>query len=260
MVCNCALMSFRSPLDPTQVLDLAERQLADYRRGSPGTVFAAGALLSVEDAYAVQRVVARLRVADGETLAGYKVGFTGADVASQLGAPGPVSGHLWRDELRPSGAWVAASRFTNLAVEAEVGAVLDDAGAVARVFPVIELHDFVLRGSPPTLAEVIANNAVHAGVVLPRDVSPAPSALPADAWLELEVDGVVVDGGAPFAMSGGVEASLSWLRAHLSAMGAHLPPRSLVLLGTPLQIVAVGPGAQLRARCAGMETRASVTA
>jgi 2-keto-4-pentenoate hydratase len=253
-------MSFRSPLDPTQVLDLAERQLADYRRGSPGTVFAAGCSLSIEDAYAVQRVVARLRVADGEALAGYKVGFAGPHVAAQLGAPGPVSGHVWRDELRQSGAWVAASRFTNLAVLAGVGALLDDAGAVPCVFPVIELHDFVLRGTPPTLAEVIANNALHAGVVLPRDVSDAPSALPDDAQLSLEVDDEVIDGGPPFALDGGPDASLAWLRNHLAALGAHLPPRSIVLLGSPLQVVAVAPGAQLRARVAGMETRASVTA
>ncbi|HZS15502.1 MAG TPA: hypothetical protein VFC09_12965 [Candidatus Dormibacteraeota bacterium] len=252
-------MAFRSPLDPTQVLELAERQLADYRRGSPGTVFADGTELSVDDAYAVQRVVARLRVADGEALAGYKVGCTGEHVQEQFGMRGPVSGHLWRDELRPSGSWVSAARFTNLAVEAEVAAMLDDRGAIAALFPVVELHHYVLRGTPPTLAELIANNAIHAGVVLPRDVSDAPVQLPAGARLQLVIDDEVVDEGPPFPMQGGAQASVDWLRAHLEAMGAHLPPRSLVLLGTPLHIVEVGPGAQVRARVAGMETRASVT-
>jgi len=253
-------MRFQSPLDPQQVLDLAERQLADYRRGSPGTVFAQGVDLSVEDAYAVQRVVARLRVADGEVLAGYKVGCTGENVEEQFGVRGPVSGHLWRDELRFTGSWVAASRFTNLAVEAEVGVMLDDSGAIVASFPIIELHHHVLRGTPPTLAELIANNAIHAGVVLPRDLSAAPALLPDTALLELEVDGEVVDSGPPFPMDGGAQASVNWLRAHLEALGAHLPPRSLVLVGTPLHIVAVQPGAQLRAKIAGMETRASITA
>lgn len=252
-------MPFRSPLDPTQVLELAERQLADYRRGSPGTAFADGTELSVEDAYTVQRVVARLRVADGEALVGYKVGCTGEHVQAQFGMRGPVSGHLWRDEMRKSGAWVSAGRFSNLAVEAEVAALLDDRGAVAALFPVVELHDHVLRGTPPSLPELIANNAIHAGVVMPKDLNLAPTTLPAGARLELEIDGEVVEQGPPFPLPGGAQASLDWLRQHLAGMGAQLPPRAMVLLGTPLHLVAVGPGAQVRARVAGMEAVASIS-
>jgi 2-keto-4-pentenoate hydratase len=252
-------VSARSPLQAAEVLELAERQLADYRRGSPGTVFAEGTELSIEDAYAVQRVVARLRVADGEAPAGYKVGCTGQHVQTQFGMPGPVSGHLWRDELRPSGSWVAASRFTNLAVEAEVAATLDEHGEIAAVFPVIELHDYVLRGTPPTLAELVANNAFHAGVVVPRDTSGLPAAISPEEQLELEVDGELVGAGPPFPMEGGAEASLRWLRTHLATLGAELRPRSLVLLGTPLHLVPVAPGAQVCARVGGMSTRASIT-
>jgi 2-keto-4-pentenoate hydratase len=255
-----AVNAFRSPLDSVQISDLAERQLADYRRGSPGTVFAEGVELSIEDAYAVQLEVARLRVADGETVTGFKVGCTGEHVQAQFGMRGPVSGHLWRDELRPSRSWVSASRFSNLAVEAEVALRLDADGGVAAAFPVVELHDYVLRGTPPTLAELVANNAIHAGVVLPAEERAGGASLPGDSRLELVIDGEVVEAGGPFPMAGGAEASLAWLRAHLAALGLALPPRALVLAGTPLHIVAVQPGTRVQARVAGMETEARVVA
>jgi 2-keto-4-pentenoate hydratase len=254
------MRGFVSPLQPASLVELAERQLADFRRGSPGTVFADPATqLSIDDAYAVQRLVARLRVADGEAPAGYKVGCTGEHVQAQFGMRGPVSGHLWRDELRQSGGWVSARRFTNLAVEAEVAALLGDDGAVAALFPVVELHDYVFRGEPPTLAELVANNAIHAGVVLPADPGRAGPTLPEDGRLELLVDGEVVDSGEPFAMAGGAVASLDWLRAHLAAMGAALPPRALVLLGTPLRLVPVAAGARVSARVAGMHAEVSIS-
>jgi 2-keto-4-pentenoate hydratase len=222
-------MAFVSPLPPTALLEVAERQLADFRRGAPGTVFADPTTqLSIEDAYAVQRLVARLRVADGEAPAGYKVGCAGEHVQAQFGTRGPVSGHLWRDELRQSGGWVSANRFRNLAVEAEVAALLDDDGRVAATFPVVELHDYVFRGEPPTPAELL-------------------------------IDGEVVDSGSPFAMDGGAQASLDWLRGHLGELGAVLPPRSLVLLGGPLHIVPVAAGARVTARVAGMHAEVSIS-
>ncbi len=252
-------MTVRSPLDPETVLAIAERQLADYRRGSPGTIFAEDVELSLDDAYAVQRVVARLRAGDGERPVGYKVGCTGEHVQAQFGMRGPVSGHLWRDELRQSGSWVSAKRFSNLAVEAETAALLDDRGEIAALFPVVELHDHVLRGTPPTLAELVANNAIHTGVVLPADVGSAPAQLSPGARLQLVVDGTTREEGPPFAMEGGAEASLAWLRGHLERLGASLPPRALVLLGTPLHLVAVEPGMQVSAVLDGMTARVSIS-
>jgi 2-keto-4-pentenoate hydratase len=61
---------------------LASRQLADYRAHTPGTFFGEEGhpRLTLHDAYAVQAKVATLRAAEGEPVAGYKVGATGAGV------------------------------------------------------------------------------------------------------------------------------------------------------------------------------------
>ena len=42
-------------------------------------------------------------------------------------------------------------------------------GTIAAVFPVIELHHFVFRGTRKTLPELVANNGLNGGVVLPGE-------------------------------------------------------------------------------------------
>jgi 2-keto-4-pentenoate hydratase len=57
------------------LLALARRQWHDYRQGTPGTYFGEEhAKLSLDQAYAVQMEVARLRCDDGDAGAGYKIG------------------------------------------------------------------------------------------------------------------------------------------------------------------------------------------
>lgn len=232
------------------VSELAARQLADYRARTPGTVFADGLQLGLDDAYAVQAAVAQLRERDGEEVAGFKVGCTSADVQRRFGMRGPVSGFLFAPELHPPGSTLATHTFANLAVEAETAVRLDGDLRVLDVFPVLELHNLVFRGSPATLPELVANNAIHAGAVLaPGGLHPAE--LAADAVLELVVDGSVVDSGPPFPLPGGAEASLRWLTGNLARVGRRLRPGDIVLTGTSLGIHEVQVGQSLVARLTG---------
>ena len=101
--------------------DLAARQYGDYRRGTPGTWFAEDhPPLSLEQAYAVQTEVARLRARDGSAIAGYKLGCIGARVREQFGMDGPIRGFLYADELHRSGAAISCARHANLAIEGEM--------------------------------------------------------------------------------------------------------------------------------------------
>src|SRR5271154_2657610 len=57
---------------------LAARQWQDYRRLVPGTYFSEShAALDLDQAYAVQTEIARLRCAAGDAVAGYKIGCIG---------------------------------------------------------------------------------------------------------------------------------------------------------------------------------------
>ena len=130
--------------------------------------------LTLAEAFEVQRQVAALRAARGEAVAGYKIGCISEAVQRQLGLDRPAFGHIFATELHPSGAVLDARAFDGLAIEGEFAVRIGGDLSIASVFPVIELHNNVFRGPVPTSQELIANNALHAGVVLPPVEIPCP--------------------------------------------------------------------------------------
>ena len=168
----------------SQIQQWASRQLADYDARQPGTMFSAGVVLDVPQAYELQSAVAKLRCDRGERVIGYKVGCTSPTIRAQLGIDHCVTGRLYDTEQHSSGAVLSRKRFAGLAIEGELAVELSrepnvddfcEAGipnCVARVFPVIELHNRVMRGEQPSAGELIANNAIHAGFVAGAGVSP----------------------------------------------------------------------------------------
>ena len=110
---------------------LAARQLFDYRRRTPGSYFAeAGASLTLDEAYAVQMEVARLRCAAGDSVAGYKVGCIGSGVVEQFGMSGPIHARLFRSEIRNSGDKLQYDAYANLAIEGEMAIRIGTNGGI----------------------------------------------------------------------------------------------------------------------------------
>lgn len=235
--------------DPSRfVLELARRQLRDYRSGDPGTYFGEGGPdLSLDDAYAIQEEVARLRIAEGDAIAGFKLGCVGPKIFEQMGMSGPIRAFLYASEVRTPGASVAARPRARLAIEGEIAARLGLDGEIAEIFPVIELHHFVFRRPRKTLYELVANNGLNVGIVAPHrgDRSGGPS----PTTLSVEVNGVEIDRGSPWGMDGGAEAAVSWLRTQLGARRMFLAPEDIILTGTPLGLHPVAPGDHLRVSC-----------
>src|SRR5258708_16903817 len=146
---------------------LAARQWHDCQRRTPGTYFAeARDWLTLDDAYAVQMDVARLRCDAGDSVVGYKVGCIGSGVVEQFGMSGPIHARLFRSEIRNSGERLQYNAYANLAIEGEMAVRIGTNGGISAAFPVIELHHFVFRGPRKTLAELVANNGINAGVVI----------------------------------------------------------------------------------------------
>lgn len=228
--------------------ELAARQLQDYRRRTPGTYFAEDhPPLELEEAYRVQVEVARLRALSGESIAGYKIGCVGPKIHQQFGMSGPISGFLYDTELHYSGSTFSCSLFADLAIEGEMAVRVGVEGAIAVAFPVIELHNYVLRGKMNTLQELIANNGLNAGVVLPQ-VEGSARRSPSDMFEKLEVliNETLVDSGPLWSMPGGPREAINWLEDHLLQLGLSLRPGQLVLTGTPLALHRLKPGDRVR--------------
>ena len=127
---------------------LADRQWRDYRAREPGTCFAdLGFTLDLARAYELQDAVTRLRVAAGDRVIGYKVGCTGAGTVQQFGMAGPIRGCLFESEVRPYQETLDNHDFANLAIEGEMALRIGADGAVASVFPVVELPPFRIQGA-----------------------------------------------------------------------------------------------------------------
>jgi 2-keto-4-pentenoate hydratase len=230
---------------PNDVLKaLAVRQWRDYQHSSPGQSFADPMLaLTLRESYQLQMEVARLRCAAGDVVAGYKVGCIGPAVKEQFGMSGPIHARLFRSELRSSGDRLRHSAYANLAIEGEMALRIGSDGGIAAAFPVIELHHFVFRGQRKTLVELVANNGINAGAVLPQNDAMMTLARWTNAErLSVAINGAVVDAGALWAMPGGPVEALDWLRSDLARFGAALTPGDLILAGTSLGLFPVRPG------------------
>ncbi|MBR0664667.1 hypothetical protein GXW71_09915 [Roseomonas hellenica] len=224
---------------------VAERQWRDYCARTPGTLFAGAEEppFDVADAYAVQRAVADIRLAGGDTIAGFKVGCTGPGTTTQFGMAGPIRGFLFGSEIRSSGTTLAPDGFASLAIEGEMAVSIGESGAIVSAFPVIELHNFVFRCRRKTLAELIANNGFNAGIIMARGRSALlETMIPAWNTLGVRINGSLVAEAGLWPLPGGPAASLDWLRGDLAREGLSISPGQIVIVGTPLGLYPVHPG------------------
>jgi 2-keto-4-pentenoate hydratase len=233
---------------------LAIGQLADYDARVPGRLFDQPVDLTIPQAYALAGAVARLREERGERIIGYKIGCTSKAVQEQLGISQPIFGRLYDSECYRPGDRLSLARFADLAVEGELAVRLsrDLPGpalleseyleAIDTVFPVIELHHYVLRSLEPCCSELIANNGMHAGFVPAAEETHCGSTANRVRDLRVCIDdvemGVVAE---PWTM-GSPGASLRWLTGHLAEFGLQLLRGQVVLTGSPMRLFPVGPG------------------
>jgi 2-keto-4-pentenoate hydratase len=230
-------------MDPASLRSLAARQWGDYQSGTPGTMFDDPDMsLTLDDAYKIQMEFAGLRRAAGDAVAGYKVGCIGSGVVEQFGMSGPIHARLFRSEIHGSGETLRYRAYANPAIEGEMAFRIGPDGGIAAAFPVIELHQFVFRAPRKTLAELVANNGINAGAVIPEHLKAASLEDWANArTLSISINGVNVETGALWAMAGAPDA-LEWLEGDLRRFGEALKPGNLVLAGTPLGLHPVRAG------------------
>jgi 2-keto-4-pentenoate hydratase len=234
----------KSAPSPHQIEQLAHRQLSDYQCNNPGTCFSEpGFNMTVAAAYQLQDEVTRLRVEAGESVIGYKVGCTGPGTKAQFGMNGPIRGTLFENEARRNNAVINPNEFCQLAIEGEMAVKVSEDGQIEAAFPVIELHNFIFRAEQKTLSELIANNGINSGIILPEmDCQNSKTYLCKDAQLTLFINGLDIGTTGLWPNGDGPEASVTWLKSNLEDCGIELEPGSIVLAGTALGLYPVKNG------------------
>jgi hypothetical protein len=122
--------------------------------------------------------------------------------------------------------------FASLAIEGEMAVRIAPDGTMSATFPVIELHHFVFRGVRKTLPELVANNGLNGGFVLPHDGwLSSQEYMEKKGVLSVRVNDRLVASGDLWPMRGGFDSSLGWLRQHLATTRRDLLPGHVVLRG-----------------------------
>ena len=232
---------------------IAKQQLADYRSINPGTCFNKDDFsLSINEAYAVQEAVVGLRLEEGETVIGYKVGCTGPGTTKLFGMRGPIRGTLFESEVHESGVELNANQFCNLAIEAEMAIKVGENGTIQSIFPVIELHNFVFRAPQKSLPELIANNGLNKGIVLSKNNwQTSVKVYSETSVLSLEINGSETDSGAMWPMENGPQSSLDWLENHLGDHDLKVTTGDIILGGTALSLHKVQSGDRIKVKING---------
>jgi len=158
-----------------------------------------------------------------------------------MGFNQPASGYLWNTELQKSGATFDKKDFTNPAMEAEFGVILNRdinpklssfdyiLDSIEGIYPLIEIHNLVFYGEEPFGPELLANNAIHAGVVLGAENKVPKNKIETD--LKLIYDKKIIDAWTgkiwPFDMLSEVE----WLIREQDKKNNFLRKGNLILTG-----------------------------
>ncbi len=214
--------------------------------------------LTIDEAYAVQDLVARKRIESGERVVGFKVGCTSNAIRKQFGLNEPINGKLFQPHVIYGDLNVDWSQFVNCAIEPEMvlkigqdlaGENLSDedlVNSIEFVSPGIEIHNFKFWITPPTIQELICSGGIHAGLIVGSPKVDPGKLLFIDEMFYVYKDGVLVTSAPSSEILGGPIHSLRWLVKFLTRKGSGLKKGSLVIPGSPVELVHIDRDQELK--------------
>ena len=210
--------------------------------------------LSVDDAYDVQAMLVEKKIGHGERVIGWKVGCTSRATMEQVKIDEPIIGCMTSGSDYSSLRDVKISHFCKLGVEGEIAFVMDKRlkgpgitnsdviMATSGIMGAVELVDSRTRDWKVNVSEAIADNSLHAGVIL----GPFMRAI---SGFDLRHEGVVICKNGRLVASGcGVEALgnpvnvVTWLINRLSAFDREVKAGQIILTGSLTKFLFVEPG------------------
>jgi 2-keto-4-pentenoate hydratase len=220
--------------------------------------------IDVVDAYEIQLINIRQRVAEGARVVGHKVGLSSKAMQQMMGVDEPDYGHLLDEMQVFEDSPVKPGKYLYPRVEVEVGFVLaedlpgagctedDVLAATAALAPSIELIDTRITDWKIKLCDTIADNASSAGFVLGAE-RVAPRSLDVksiDAVLTRNNE--VVANGRSDAVLGNPVTAVAWLARKVEGFGVRLRKGDIVLPGSCTRAIDARPGDHFVAEFGGL--------
>ncbi len=199
--------------------------------------------MTIEDAYAIQRLWAEARTSKGARVIGRKIGLTSRAMQRASRMTEPDYGLILDDALFRDGARIAAGTFVKPRLEVELAFVMgeDLAGQGAQVHDVLRATEFVTPALeiidyrtevPRAIVDTIADNAAFGAIVLGgTPIRPFDTDL-RRVGATLSQNGVIEETGLAAGIMGHPAAGLAWLVDKLSAQNDGLKKGDIVLAGS----------------------------
>ena len=238
-------------LSASQVEDAAHRiHNAERSRTQIGQLSLQYPSMNIEDAYAVQRRWVAMKLAEGRTLRGHKVGLTSRAMQQSSNINEPDFGDLLDDMFFHSGADLPMQRFIVPRVEVELAFVLgrplrgpgvtlfDVLSATEYVVPALEIIDARIQQIDPAtkttrkVTDTISDNAANAAVVIGgRPIKPQDVDL---RWVSalLYHNGGIEESGVAAAVLNHPANGVVWLANKLAQYGVGLSAGQTILGGS----------------------------
>jgi 2-oxo-hept-3-ene-1,7-dioate hydratase len=214
--------------------------------------------ITVQDSYAIARLVTEFKLTRGAQIRGWKVGLTSKAMQRSSQIDEPDYGVLLDSMFVDDGSKVRRDEYCVPRVELELAfalgtelkgprlSVLDVLRATEYVVPAIEIIDARVQ-DPRKIFDTIADNGAAAGVVLGgRPVGPLDVDLRWVAGLMYR-NAEIEETGVAAGVLGHPAMAVSWLADKLAEFGASLEPGHIVLSGSFVRPVWANVGDTLRA-------------
>jgi 2-oxo-hept-3-ene-1,7-dioate hydratase len=216
--------------------------------------------ITIEDAYAIQRCWVEMKLAEGRTIKGHKIGLTSRAMQMSSQINEPDYGTLLDDMFFLDGSDIPTSRFIVPRVEVELAFILGKElkGPDITLFDVYQATDFVIpaleiidarsqsidpaSGRPRKVFDTISDNAANAGVVMGgRPVKPSELDL---RWVSALMyrNGVIEESGVAAAVLNHPANGVAWLANKLAPFDVSLQPGQVILGGSFTRPVPARPG------------------
>jgi len=248
-------------LDSAQIQQAAERlDNAERTRQQVRQFSLDWPSITIEDAYAIQRVWVANKIKEGRVLKGHKIGLTSRAMQVSSNITEPDYGALLDDMFFDEGSDIPFERFIVPRVEVELAFILgkplrgpgvslfDVLDATDWVIPALEIIDARIQQIDPEtqvtrkVFDTISDNAANAGVVMGgRAIRPTELDLRRVPAI-LYRNSVIEESGVSAAVLNHPAKGVAWLANKLAAYDVGLEAGQIILGGSFTRPVAARPG------------------
>lgn len=220
--------------------------------------------LTVEEAYNIQEELVKLKIEQGHSIVGPKMGLTSRAKMKQMNVDDPIYGYIFDNMVVQDGTKVSLADFIHPKVEAEIAFILGSdiegpgisgaqvLAATKYVCPALEIIDSRYENFNFTLPDVIADNASSSKVVFGNKVR-KPEDLELDlVGTVLSINGEIKDLGASAAVLGHPANSVAMLANMLYRKGEKLKAGQIILTGGITGAVHLSYGDHVSAKLDGL--------